>query len=120
MTSHVELIAGHNVLVLQSPLKTERDASDLVGEALSGSASWVLLPVERLDPEFFRLASGLLGAVLQKLVNYRLRVAIVGDISAQVAQSKALADFVRESERGRTVAFVPDQATLERRIAAEG
>ena len=48
--------------------------------------------------------SGLAGEILQKFVNYRLKVAIVGDYSRYT--SKPLHDFIRESNRGRDVFFV--------------
>src|ERR1700744_2738066 len=72
-------------------LHEERDALDLVGAGISAGATWVAIPVARLDPRFFRLRSGLAGAMLQKLVQYQRRVAIVGDISEYVAASTALA-----------------------------
>ena len=53
---------------------------------------------------FFILSSGLAGEILQKFVNYRLKVAIVGDYSHYT--SKPLHDFIRESNRGRDVFFV--------------
>jgi hypothetical protein len=53
---------------------------------------------------FFILSSGLAGEILQKFVNYRLKVAIVGDYSQYT--SKPLHDFIRESNRGRDVFFV--------------
>jgi hypothetical protein len=42
---------------------------------------------------------------------------ILGDVAAQVAASKSLADFVRESNRGTTVWFVADMAALEAKLA---
>ncbi|MFC7614763.1 DUF4180 domain-containing protein [Actinokineospora soli] len=74
------------------------------------------LPVSRLAPEFFDLSTRVAGEMLQKLVNYRLSVAIVGDIDEHVARSSALADFVRESNRGKHVWFVPDVASLAERL----
>ncbi|MFC3078752.1 DUF4180 domain-containing protein [Phenylobacterium terrae] len=95
----------------------DRDAADLVGEALSVGAQVVALPVARLGAGFLDLSTRLAGEALQKFVNYGLRVAIVGDISGAVAQSTALRDFVRESNRGRQVWFVPDLTGLEARLA---
>lgn len=92
-------------------------AMDLIGNASYSGVSLVALPVQRLDPEFFRLASGLAGDVLQKFVNYRVRVAIVGDISAHVEASDALRDFVWESNRGEHVWFVADEQELESKLA---
>lgn len=93
------------------------DAMDLIGNASYSGVNLVVLPVERLDPEFFRLSSGLAGDVLQKFVNYRVRVAVVGDISAYVEASDALRDFVWESNRGEHVWFVADEAALREKLA---
>lgn len=101
-----------------APLSTGHDAGDLVGAAFSHEARLVILPAANLSPDFLRLASGLAGDVLQKFVNYGLRVAVVGDIAAALAQSAPLRDFVRESNRGRQVWFVADLAELETRLAA--
>jgi len=56
--------------------------------------------------------------VLQKFVSYGYRVAIVGDIEAHLSASAALRDFVRESNAGRHVWFLPDDAALEARLTS--
>ena len=84
------------------------------------SAGALALPKARLGEDFLKLRTGLAGAVIQKFVNYRVRLAIVGDVSAEAAASDALRDFVRESNAGDRVWFVPDLAALETRLAARG
>ena len=101
------------------PLNSEKEAVDIIGEAFSIEARLVVIPVGRLGPGFLRLSSRLAGEVLQKFVNYGIRVAIVGDIAKAVAESTALRDFVRESNRGRWVWFLPDEAALEQQLAAQ-
>jgi hypothetical protein len=59
------------------------------------------------------------GEVVQKFVNYRLRLAIVGDLTTHLAVSAALRDFVRESNRGRQLWFVADDAELDARLAQD-
>ncbi|KQW70371.1 alpha/beta hydrolase [Phenylobacterium sp. Root77] len=100
-----------------APLATSRDASDIIGEAFSIDAQLVVIPVQRLSPEFLRLSSGLAGEVLQKFVNYRLRVVILGDVSQAAAASGPLRDFIGECNRGREVWFMPDRAALEAKAA---
>ncbi|MEH0933545.1 DUF4180 domain-containing protein [Micromonospora psammae] len=92
------------------------DAMDVIGAALGHGADLVLLPVRRLAVEFFTLRTGVAGEVVQKFVNYRLRLAVVGDISAHVARSTALRDFVTESDRGDQLWFVDTMAELEERL----
>ena len=98
-------------------IATPDDASDLVGDAWAHQASLVAVPVERLDPKFFRLKSGIAGELMQKLVNYRLRLAVVGDIAEHVAKSDALRDFVWESNRGEQIWFVENEAALAEKLA---
>ena len=111
---------GIRVLHLETegePISTPDDASDLVGTAWSHNANMVAVPVERLDPEFFRLRSGIAGEITQKFVNYRLRLAVVGDIAELVDASDALRDFVWESNIGEQIWFVADEAALAEKLA---
>jgi hypothetical protein len=120
MSGTVAEIAGVRAYVCDPaglPIATERDVSDLLGEMFSLRADWVVIPTSRLTPGFFELKTRFAGEMLQKLVNYGRRVVILGDVAAQVAASKSLADFVRESNRGTTVWFVADMAALEAKLA---
>jgi len=115
------LTHGDAVIFLCDPhgpvIASERDLSDLIGDAFGGGATLIALPLSRLGPDFLRLSTRVAGEILQKLINYRFRVAILGDVSAAVAASDALRDFVVESNRGEMVWFLPDLAALETRLA---
>jgi hypothetical protein len=91
---------------------TTQDALDLIGAAFS-RAEVVAVPVGRLDERFFHLRTGLAGEIMQKFVNYRIRLAIVGDLSAHLAGSTPLRDLVTESNRGDHIWFVPDLDDLD-------
>jgi len=122
MTFQRIIIADQPALVLDRTgplLRSEDDARDLIQETFGTGIELAVVPVERLDPDFFVLRSGVAGVFVQKLVQYRLRLAVVGDISAQVAASDALRDWVHEVNRGRDILFVPDTAALEERLNAE-
>jgi hypothetical protein len=93
-------------------IATPQDALDLIGAAFS-RASVVAVPAGRLDERFFRLRTGLAGEIMQKFVTYRVRLAVVGDISARVRASTALRDLVDESNRGDHVWFVADLGELD-------
>jgi hypothetical protein len=118
-TSVIEL---HGVRVLDvgahgPRIRDERDAIDLIGETFGQDVDWILIPTERLDPSFFDLSTRHAGGFLQKLVNYRLKAAIVGDIEAHVARSNALRDFVRESNAGAQLWFTPSCEAFTARLA---
>ena len=99
-------------------ISTPGETSDLVGNAWADNANLIAIPVSRLDPEFFRLKSLLAGEILQKLVNYRLQLAVLGDIDDYLAGSEALRDFVWESNRGNHVWFLADREALEQKLAS--
>ncbi|HEY3261104.1 MAG TPA: DUF4180 domain-containing protein [Pseudonocardiaceae bacterium] len=99
-------------------MRSDRDVVDLIARALEQRAELVAVPVARLDERFFPLSTGVAGDVMQKFVNYRLRLAIVGDIAAHLGASTALPALVRESNRGRQLWFVADLAELDARLAA--
>ena len=94
----------------------EADALDLIGATWGQEVDWLVLPLARLSADFLYLKTGLAGAVLQKIVTYGQRLAIVGDIAAAEAASGALKDFVRESNRGDRIWFVPDMTAFEARL----
>lgn len=85
-----------------------QDALDLIATlGYEYGAQKFTLPQGALDPRFFDLSTGLAGEILQKFVNYRAHVAIIGDFSAPRSQS--LADFIRESNRRGSIFFLPDE-----------
>jgi hypothetical protein len=98
-------------------LRTDRDAADLVGAAFEHHAALIVIRVESLDEDFFRLKTRVAGEIIQKLVNYRLRLAIVGDISQYLAESSSLRAFVNESNRGDQVWFLSSLEELDQRLA---
>ncbi|AFQ47456.1 alpha/beta hydrolase [Burkholderia cepacia GG4] len=113
--------AGRRVLLRDSAanlVQRESDALDLVALAHEHDADWVAVPAAALHDDFYRLDSGLAGAVLQKLVNYGVRLAVVGDIGGWLARSDALRALVRESNRGASVWFVASEDDLLRRLGA--
>lgn len=119
MNAGVQHIAGQTCLIADAtgpPIDTADAARDLIGEAMAQGASIIVVPVTRLDPSFFQLRSGLAGDVLQKVVNYGRKLAVVGDISAHVAASDAFRDVVREADRGESVYFAADLDALVARI----
>jgi len=107
----------HGVHVLQlaadgAPIRTARDATDLISKAWEDRAKVLAIPVARLDADFFQLSSGVAGEIVQKFATYQMRVAIVGNISRYVDQSKSLRDFVRETNRGDQFWFVLNREQL--------
>jgi hypothetical protein len=89
-----------------------------MSEASARDARFIVIPAERLSDDFFRLKTLIAGEVIQRFVMYKFRVAIVGDISRYLAESKSLRDFVYESNRGNQCWFVSVEE-LGRRLERE-
>jgi hypothetical protein len=97
-------------------LAGEKDVNDWLSAAWDAEATLVAIPVSRLSEDFFQLSTRIAGAVIQKFVNYRSQLVIIGDISRWVAGSNALRDFVYESNKGREVWFLPNLDALALRL----
>jgi hypothetical protein len=97
-------------------LATERDALDLIGETYGQEIDVIVVPVGRFTPQFFQLSSKQAGHFFQKMQNYQARLVILGDISAYVASSKTLRDFVGETNRIGHHLFAADRAEMEAKL----
>lgn len=118
MADDIQQRAGVQVLVLDPAgpvIATEQDTLDLIGSAFLG-AQVVAVPASRLDARFFSLGTRFAGEIMQKFVNYRLRLAVVGDISQHLEASPALRALVRESNASGHIWFVPDIEALDTRL----
>ena len=97
------LVEGEKVLV-----SNVQSALDLMATVrYETGADCLALPKAALDERFFTLSSGLAGDILQKFVNYQMKLAIVGDFSGYT--SKPLRDFIYESNQGKHVCFVSSE-----------
>ena len=74
----------------------------------------LILPKACVAEAFFSLRTGLAGEILQKFVNYQMRLAIVGEYDHYT--SKPLQDFIRESNRGRESCFLPSVEEAVRKL----
>lgn len=102
-----------------APIRNNRSLNELISMGWEHRAKWIVIPVARLGDDFFRLSTGIAGEVVQKIVQYHLRLAILGDIARYIDESAALRDFVRESNRGTQFFFVANRDELAQRIAAQ-
>lgn len=96
-------------LLLGSP----EEALDLIGECAFSGLTDLIIHSEDIAPEFFDLRTGLAGEILQKFSTYSLRLAVIGSFSD--VESRALRDFIRESNRvGRIIFVATPQEAIER------
>ncbi len=121
MSNDIRLSHGFRMLLRNpdgKPLSAESGINDLIGHALGEAVDWVVLPVARLPEGFLTLRSGIAGTAIQKFVNYRVRIAIIGGIDAELAGSNALQSFILEANRGTTCWFLDTMEEFEARLEA--
>jgi len=97
-----------HVTSTDSPIRERGDALDLMfgcGAGVDGARADLAVDESCFHPDFFRLKSGVAGEILQMFVNYRRRMAIIGDFSK--FPSDNLRAFIAECNRGRHIFFVP-------------
>ena len=67
----------------------------------------IVIDKKAITEDFFILSTGLAGEILQKFINYDVKIAIYGDYSKYT--SKPLKDFIYESNKGKDVFFVANK-----------
>jgi hypothetical protein len=97
-------INGQTIAELSANGVVLSTAQQFLQMMMDSSADGIIVHQENIDEQFFDLRSGLAGEMLQKVVNYRLRLAIVGDFS--IYESNSLRAFISESNRSNSIAFV--------------
>ena len=91
----VEII-DNNILI--------KEIDDVFSLLFAHNSTAIIIRKENITDSFFDLSTGFAGDILQKFSNYNVRLAIIGDYSS--VKSKALNDFIRESNRRRDILFV--------------
>jgi len=67
----------------------------------------IIISKSAICEDFFDLRTRLAGEILQKFINYQMKIAIVGDFT--VYSSKSLKDFIYESNNGKNIFFLPNE-----------
>ncbi|MDS1270699.1 DUF4180 domain-containing protein [Lipingzhangella sp. LS1_29] len=98
------------------PVGDEGTVLDLIGNAGYLGTEWVVIPAERFDEALFQLSTRVAGDIVQKFVNYRVELVVLGDISRYRGHISALRDFVAECNAGGQMWFLADMEQLRHRL----
>lgn len=85
-------------------ISTAQDALDLMVDARHQGANSVMIHEKNFIKDFFDLKTGLAGEIMQKFVNYDMKLTIVGDFNKYGSES--LQAFIIECNRGNHFSFV--------------
>ncbi len=103
-------LVGDGVLVARPS-----DALDVLANA---GCDRLVLHTANLHPDFFQLATGLAGEIMQKFANYGVRAAIVGPLPGRPSKNlRAMVQESRRGERGGPVVFTDTLEDALRRLA---
>ena len=107
MNIHIQEVNNTSIAFILSgnvEINNVDEAVDLLGNAVYKGVYKIILNESQLTPLFFDLKTGMAGEILQKFSNYNVQLAIVGDFSKYT--SKALEDFILESNKTGRISFV--------------
>ena len=119
---NIELINknGTNIAVLTGEEKLITDAQSALDLAMTvnyeKNTNLIVIPRKLISDDFFVLSTGLAGEILQKYVNYQIKMAVYGDFSKYT--SKPLKDFIYESNQGKDIFFEDTKEKAVDRLAA--
>ena len=108
MNIEVHQVENRKIAEIQASdivIHSTEDALNLMGDLYYQGYDGLILHEEQITSAFFDLKTKMAGEILQKFSNYRFPLVLIGDFSKFPSQS--LQDFIRESNKGRQVNFVP-------------
>lgn len=101
------VVSGHEMVIVDT-----QSALDLAMTVkYETGAVRMVIDKKIICEDFFILSTGMAGEILQKFMNYQVKMAVYGDYSHYT--SKPLKDFIYESNQGKDFFFV---ATKEEAI----
>ena len=81
-----------------------KEPNDFFDIFFGNNCSTIILKKENIISDFYDLSTGIAGEILQKISNYRKRMAVIGDF--ENIKNKILKDFIYESNKAGEIIFV--------------
>jgi len=102
-TVEIAVVSSNEILItdVQSALDLMATVSYETG------SNRMILDKSSICDDFFNLRTQIAGEILQKFINYKTKIAIVGDFS--VYSSKSLKDFIYECNGGKDIFFLSNE-----------
>ncbi|MFL0266995.1 DUF4180 domain-containing protein [Candidatus Clostridium radicumherbarum] len=83
----------------QGNLSAEQDVLDLIGICIGNDVYALVLYIDAFSEDFFNLKTGLAGMILQKFINYHIKVAVILD--KEVAFNDRFKEMIMEANKGK-------------------
>ena len=99
----IAIVSSQEILI-----KDVQSALDFIATvSYEAGCDRIILNKSAIVEEFFNLKTRLAGEILQKFINYHVKIAIVGDFS--IYESKSMKDFIYESNKGKDIFFLAEE-----------
>ena len=106
----IAVVSGDEVVIVDT-----QSALDLAMTVkYETGAERIVIDKDVIGGDFFILSTGMAGEILQKFMNYHVKVAVYGDYSHYT--SKPLKDFIYESNHGKDFFFVSTKEEAVQRL----
>ena len=89
---YIELVSA------KAPIHSEQDALDIIAIGFENDINLLVIHSETLSDDFFKLRTGVAGKILQKFINYRMKLAIIME-NEQLVKGK-FKELLAESNKG--------------------
>ncbi|WP_305927575.1 DUF4180 domain-containing protein [Bacillus mycoides] len=111
------VIGGINIAVVRNDtvlISDVQSALDLMATVqYEADSKRIAINKSLISESFFDLKTRLAGDILQKFINYRVKIAIIGDFSMYT--SKSLKDFIYECNKGKDIFLLAtEQQAIEK------
>ncbi|MED1405764.1 DUF4180 domain-containing protein [Bacillus mycoides] len=111
------VIGGINIAVVRNDtvlISDVQSALDLMATVqYEADSKRIAINKSLISESFFNLKTRLAGDILQKFINYSVKIAIIGDFSMYT--SKSLKDFIYECNKGKDIFFLAtEQQAIEK------
>ncbi len=113
---------GTDIAVISSDRKIIVDVQSALDMAMTvkyeTNTTKIVIDKNLICDDFFILSTGIAGEILQKFINYQVKLAVYGDYSHYT--SKPLKDFIYESNQGKDFFFVSTKEDAIQKLTCAG
>ncbi|MED1559270.1 DUF4180 domain-containing protein [Bacillus paramycoides] len=111
VTSGINIAVVRNDTVVISDVQSALDLMATVQYEVD--AKRIIIHKSLISEDFFDLKTRLAGEILQKFINYKVKISIVGDFSMYASES--LKDFIYECNKGKDIFYLAtEQQAIEK------
>ena len=96
---------------LEAPIHNEQDTLDLIAACFENNTNLIMIHMDALADDFFKLRTGLAGNLLQKFMNYHIKAAVV--ITDDQKVKGKFKELLAESNKGNSFRVFDNREAAE-------